>query len=344
MIPAPEVALKVVTRKGMNRRARHYLEREIFIHNNVQRHPNIVSLYEVFRDTSSVYLAMEFLRGSDLYSALKRERRGLSEKVALTVMSQILDALQYMHSLGYSHRDIKPENIMFVEKPALSDGRIPSVKLVDFGLACARDPKAPEKERHSSEKCGTLRYAAPEIVTEASYIPELCDIWSVGIVLYSIIAHRNPYTGKTEKEVLHHIQNTPLTFEGSQWKAVSEDTKNLIRKCLSRKPSDRPDAAKALEQARRILHALSSSPLTRGSAGSDREGDFSGFSSHVTPERASSNRRRDTGGNGDDGSTPRRNTSDDEQGQPANFFDGLVKAFFSGGSSPDRSRSDENSS
>ncbi|KAI0559339.1 Serine/threonine protein kinase Rhodoplastic [Gracilaria domingensis] len=353
-IPTTELALKAVSKKGLTRRAQHYLAREIAIHRNLQ-HENIAALYEVFEDSAGIYLAMELLRGNDLYTALKRERAGFPEPLALQVCAQVLNALRYMHSLGYAHRDVKPENIMFTEKPFYADGKLSSVKLIDFGLASARDPNASDKEKLSSEKCGTVRYAAPEIVTETSYVPELCDIWSVGVVLYSIIAHRNPYTGRTEREVLHQIANTPLSFNTPEWERVSNDTKHFIRSCLSLKPSDRPNAARALEEVTRIMNALADKQVGDSFASQHRHADMrssakrgqrelfredvSGFSSHVTPDAGASNSRRRDGSSTGDGSDPPSNNSGDGSAHPTNFLDGLL-AWFSGGSTPERNGSE----
>lgn len=345
-MPAKEVALKAVSKKSLNRRAQYYLNREIFIHTNVQHHPNIASMYQVFEDSSGIYLALELLRGSDLYSALKKERRGLSETVALLIILQVLDALKYMHSLGYAHRDVKPENLMFSEKPALGKGRIAPVKLIDFGLACARDPASPLKDRTSSEKCGTVRYAAPEIVTETSYLPECCDIWSVGIVLYSIIARRNPYLGKTEKEVLYQIDHSPLSFDGPDWTNVSHLTKTFIRSCLARNAADRPSAHDACEKVGAILQSLSAekeptsfhsdaatSPCLQGKDPQEnaRQTDVSGFSSHVTQDGLSSRKRDDVVQKPDVNSPS--NSHSDVVVPTGNFFDGLLRAWFSGGPS-----------
>lgn len=351
-IPAKEIALKAVSKKGLSRRAQHYLAREIAIHRTVQDHPHIVSLYDVFDDASGIYLCLELLRGSDLYSVLKRERTGFSERVALSIIAQVLDALSYMHSQGCAHRDIKPENLMFTERPNLHGGKLPPVKIIDFGLASIRKLNASEKDRTSSEKCGTIRYAAPEIVTEASYIPEQSDIWSVGIVLYSIIAHRNPYTGKTEKEVLHQIKHSPLSFDSVEWESVAEDTKKLIRWCLTRKAADRPSATCVLKEVNRILHVLSGDELDasdeagnsktsrhKGAKGPQRQLDLSGFSSNVTREGSPSIARREKQPAGESTLAPPRSSSDDGTIQRPNFFDGLVKAWFTGSNS-DRSRSD----
>ncbi|PXF47445.1 Calcium/calmodulin-dependent protein kinase type 1 [Gracilariopsis chorda] len=357
VLPVKELALKAVPKKGMTRRAHHYLAREIAIHRNLQQHPNIAGLFEVFEDSAGIYLAMELLRGTDLYTALKRERRGFPESLALQITSQVLEALRYMHSLGYAHRDIKPENIVFTEKPFYADGKLAPIKLIDFGLASARDPNASEKEKLSSEKCGTVRYAAPEIVTETAYVPELCDIWSVGIVLYSIIAHRNPYTGRTEKEVLHQISNVPLSFSTPEWDRVSEDTKQFIRSCLSIRAADRPNAARALQQVHRIVDVLSEQQTAVAFSAKDQlsdvrscrtkrahqeyfRGDVSGFSSHVTPDASVPTSRRRDGNSASDGSdSPSSSNGSDGNGQAPNFLDGLL-AWFSGGSTPERNGSE----
>ncbi|CAN8068706.1 unnamed protein product [Agarophyton chilense] len=352
-LPSKELALKVVSKKGLTRRAQHYLTREIAIHRSLQ-HPNIASLYEVFEDTAGIYLAMELLRGNDLYTALKRERQGFPEPLALQISAQLLDALSYMHSLGYAHRDVKPENIMFTEKPFYSEGKLASVKLIDFGLASARDPSASDKEKLSSEKCGTVRYAAPEIVTETAYVPELCDIWSVGIVLYSMIAHRNPYTGRTEREVLQQIANTSLSFNTPEWGRVSNDTKLFIRSCLSLQPSDRPNATRALEEVHRISALLAEKRVDDSFECKDRHADMrvsakrgqqdlyredvSGFSSHVTPDSGASNSRGRTGISSDGNDSPLPSNSADGNGHTTNFLDGLL-AWFSGGSTPERNGS-----
>eukprot|EP00178_Gracilaria_changii_P014345 TRINITY_DN40486_c0_g1_i1.p1 TRINITY_DN40486_c0_g1~~TRINITY_DN40486_c0_g1_i1.p1 ORF type:complete len:637 (+),score=99.60 TRINITY_DN40486_c0_g1_i1:172-2082(+) len=348
-IPTKELALKAVSKKGLTRRAQHYLAREIAIHRNLQ-HANIAALYEVFEDSAGIYLAMELLRGNDLYTALKRERRGFPEALALQICAQVLDALRYMHSLGYAHRDVKPENIMFTEKPFYSDGKLAPVKLIDFGLASARDPNASDKEKLSSEKCGTVRYAAPEVVTETAYVPELCDMWSVGIVLYSIIAHRNPYTGRTEREVLHQIANTSPSFNSPEWESVSQDTKQFIRCCLSIKPSDRPSASDALEEVNRIMGALAEKHVGDSFASKDQHSDtrysgkrgrheLSGFSSHVTPDSGAGGSRRRDGGSSGDGNDTSSSNSGDGSGHATNFLDGLL-AWFSGGSTPERNGSD----
>lgn len=301
-----EFALKIVQKKALSKRALHYLTREIMIHRAIQSHVNVVSLYDVFEDSASIYLVQELLGGGDLYSALKRERGGIPEATALDIVEQILQAIAFMHKHGFAHRDVKPENIMFAERPSLREGRVGIVKLIDFGLACARDPKAPMRERTSGEKCGTIRYAAPEVITDASYIPELADVWSVGVVLYSAIAHRNPYCGKTEKEVLARIEGGGPCFKGSEWDEVSVESKELIEGMLSRKPMDRPSALQALLRVRGIKEGM-----TR-----QGEGQGDGEGGDGSSERVECSGNSECGGDAGEGRQHSRN-----------IFDGLMALF-----------------
>jgi serine/threonine protein kinase len=135
------------------------------------------------------------------------------------------------------------------------------VKLIDFGLACARNPGSPPSDRLTREKCGTLRYAAPEVFGDTPYAPERADIWSAGVVLYSIIAHRHPYAANNGKDVVQMVANTELKFDGPAFAHVSSGTVDLIRALLSKDPAARPDAKAALADARSILAGL---PATSG--------------------------------------------------------------------------------
>lgn len=351
--PGADVALKVIAKKRLSRRAQHYLVREVAVHRAVSAHRHVASLHDVFEDAASVYLVQELLRGGDLYSALKRERVGLHEGVALRVAIQIVRALKYMHARGFAHRDVKPENIMFAERPCLRKGLVGTVKLVDFGLACARDPKLPVHERTSMEKCGTVRYAAPEILTDAAYVPERADMWSLGVVLYSMIAHRNPYTGRTEDEVVAQVDMGVPLFDGREWKGVSDATKHTIALCLKRQTDERPSAARCLAllfgalaelEGRSSLDGLdvevADMAAAKGGAGRDGAGarrsadgesgegleggnDVSVFSSQVTPERREGVGARENDGDG---------------WSAGNLIDGL-RALLSGGGNVERQRS-----
>lgn len=251
-----EVAIKCVRARGISRRVQMYLTRELFVQRTLRKHPYICNLYHHFSDRENVYLVMEMLRGGDLFSALKNTKQGFTERMSLTVIVQVLDALKHMHDLGIAHRDIKLENIMFTTVPDMENLDSVHIKVIDFGLSCVRNVNASQENRTSSEKCGTIRYSAPEIDSQTEYIPELTDIWSSGVVLYSILARRNPFKGTTEREVLNEIQSCELDFSSGQWPRISIETVLLIRKMLSIRPENRPSASTALEEAKKILQKL----------------------------------------------------------------------------------------
>lgn len=260
--PSREVALKAVPKRQLTRRAQRYLAREIAIHRAVSAHPHIVDLHDVFEDKVGIFLVLDMCNGGDLYSILKGRSRGVEEIAALIVIEQLLEALTHCHSMAIAHRDIKPENIMFASVPTLdmsgakdradAERRV-DVRLVDFGLACARDPEQTGKDRMSREKCGTIRYAAPEVFADEPYFPESADMWSVGVVLYTMLVRRNPYTGRTDKDFLNLVRTTELNMSMPEMRRVSEGTKALVRQLLSQDAEKRPTAATALETVRAII-------------------------------------------------------------------------------------------
>lgn len=257
-----DAAIKAVRARGLSRRAQMYLARELFVHRTLKGHPHICNFYHNFTDRENIYIVMELLRGGDLFTVLRSSERGFNERYSLTVIAQVLDALRFMHGLGIAHRDVKLENIMFAEKPDPEHLDKICVKLIDFGLACVRNVNASPKERMSSEKCGTIRYSAPEVVSEKEYVPEEVDIWSTGVVLYSIIARRNPYSGTTDRSVLQEIEGGRLLFNYPPWDAISRDTIQLIQKMLSRQGKDRPTASEAHDEVLGILAKLDSNELS----------------------------------------------------------------------------------
>jgi len=254
-----QVAIKAVRRTGITKRELLYLQREIAIHRYVSSHPRICSFYHHYSDRNYIYIIMEILNGGDMLTFLKKAEIGCPESMSLRIISQVLDALAHMHKNGIAHRDIKPENIIFEEKVDLRNPQDVQVKLIDFGLASFRKDSSTPKERMSAEKVGTIRYVAPEVMRGEAYTPEEVDMWSVGITLYTLLACRNPYVGLSESEVLKNVETKKLNlFEGSEWKEVSPETIQLIKKLLSVNSQERPTASESLETIEGILKQLKS--------------------------------------------------------------------------------------
>ena len=169
-------------------------------------HPNIVTVYEVGEDRSTHYIASELIAGETLRQRLVRGRMPVDEALDLTI--QVTGALAAAHEAGIVHRDIKPENIML--RP---DGY---VKVLDFGIAkLAEQPVpvaitdenlGPDLVLHTrlGSIVGTVRYMSPE-QARGEPVRKQSDIWSLGTVLYEMLAGRAPFTGDSATEVIQAI-------------------------------------------------------------------------------------------------------------------------------------------
>ena len=134
-------------------------------------------------------------------------------------MKQLLSAVAYCHAKKIVHRDLKPENLLLV-KPGVYD-----VKVIDFGLS--RNFTA-NKSMYS--KMGTPFYIAPEVLKKK--YNEKCDLWSCGVILYILLSGNAPFTGKTDQQIFDNIALGYVSFQGVEWKNVSNEAKIFIKKLL----------------------------------------------------------------------------------------------------------------
>jgi calcium-dependent protein kinase len=145
-------------------------------------HPNIIKLFEVYKDDSQVYLVQELCSGGELFDFIV-DKEFLTEDVAAKIFKQIMQAIMYCHKNRICHRDLKPENFMLKSK----DGDI-EVKLIDFGLSrsfMSFGNSGKEKLKRMTTKAGTLFFMAPEVLS-MNYNNK-CDIWSAGVILYIML-------------------------------------------------------------------------------------------------------------------------------------------------------------
>ncbi|XP_008997735.4 maternal embryonic leucine zipper kinase isoform X4 [Callithrix jacchus] len=145
------------------------------------RHQHICQLYHVLETANKIFMVLEYCPGGELFDYIISQDH-LSEEETRVVFRQIVSAVAYVHSQGYAHRDLKPENLLFDEYHKL--------KLIDFGL-CAK-PKG-NKDYHLQTCCGSLAYAAPELIQGKSYLGSEADVWSMGILLYVLMCGFLPF-------------------------------------------------------------------------------------------------------------------------------------------------------
>jgi len=200
------------------------LDTEVEIQSSCE-HPNIVTLRAVYDDSECRCFVMDHMSGGDLFDRIV-ESVVLSEREASATARSLLGAVSYLHSRGIVHRDLKPENILYSQP-----GKQGVLKLCDFGFA-----KRIEEGKPLTTPCGTLNYAAPEILAE-SY-DRAVDMWAVGCITYFMLFGTPPFYSEADDddEVLHQILRT--------------EKKGRIRF-----PSDAPVSKPALDFISTLLHS-----------------------------------------------------------------------------------------
>eukprot|EP00347_Sterkiella_histriomuscorum_P018781 403344202 len=195
-------------------------------------HPNIVRLYEIYQDAKNIYLITEYLEGGELFDLILKTKH-FNENIAAKIMKQLLSAVSYCHNKQIVHRDLKPENLLLCQKDSFE------IKVIDFGLS---RQFSPEKNMYS--KMGTPFYIAPEVLKKK--YNEKCDIWSCGVILYILLSGNPPFNGKNDQAIFDSIALGYVSFQGVEWKNISNQAKIFIKKMLQVNPDDRISAQQAL--------------------------------------------------------------------------------------------------
>jgi len=211
-------------------------KREIAIMKKMD-HPFIIKLYETFEDHKNIYLVLELCTGGELFDRII-DAGHFTEKQAALLMMQTLSAINYMHQINICHRDIKPENFLFATKDPIEKS---TLKIIDFGLSCVFVPGEVMRT-----KAGTPYYVAPQVL-EGKY-DHACDIWSCGVIMFVVLCGYPPFYGETDNQVLQEVRKAELHFDPSDWQAISDDAKNLIRNLLRKNVKEIP-AVKATDKS-----------------------------------------------------------------------------------------------
>jgi calcium-dependent protein kinase len=213
---------------------RAFLEQECDVFLSMD-HPHIARLVDIYDDEESgtITLVMECMEGGELLDRLL-ERKKFSEKDAAIAAYQMLRAINYLHSHGIVHRDIKLENFLYESDS--SD----HLKLIDFGFS----KQWSEAETMMKEKCGTLSYVAPEVLS-GSYTSK-CDMWSLGVTVFILLSGYMPFSGSDEKQG-KDIRKGTINWKAQKWGAVSEEANEFVRNLLSVDANKRMSAEEALE-------------------------------------------------------------------------------------------------
>ncbi|XP_023991261.1 MAP/microtubule affinity-regulating kinase 3 isoform X3 [Salvelinus sp. IW2-2015] len=215
-----EVAIKIIDKTQMNPTSLQKLFREVRIM-KILNHPNIVKLFEVIETEKTLYLVMEYASGGEVFDYLVAHGR-MKEKEARAKFRQIVSAVQYCHQKKIVHRDLKAENLLL-------DADM-NIKIADFGFS---------NEFTMGSKldtfCGSPPYAAPELFQGKKYDGPEVDVWSLGVILYTLVSGSLPFDGQNLKELRERVLRGKYRIPFY----MSTDCENLLKRFLVLNPSKR---------------------------------------------------------------------------------------------------------
>ncbi|XP_029611103.1 MAP/microtubule affinity-regulating kinase 3 isoform X4 [Salmo trutta] len=215
-----EVAIKIIDKTQLNPTSLQKLFREVRIM-KILNHPNIVKLFEVIETEKTLYLVMEYASGGEVFDYLVAHGR-MKEKEARAKFRQIVSAVQYCHQKNIVHRDLKAENLLL-------DADM-NIKIADFGFS---------NEFTMGSKldtfCGSPPYAAPELFQGKKYDGPEVDVWSLGVILYTLVSGSLPFDGQNLKELRERVLRGKYRIPFY----MSTDCENLLKRFLVLNPSKR---------------------------------------------------------------------------------------------------------
>src|ERR1700722_19159788 len=211
------------------------------------QHPYAVTLYDAsLNDPQGPCIVMEYIKGITLDTLLQRNGK-LSPGRAARLLGQLSEVLQAAHSEGIVHRDLKPSNLMVVDP----DTPYEKLKVMDFGLAkllgVAEGGLHKVSQTGAEFAVGTPGYISPEQV-RGEELDHRSDLYSVGVLLFEMLTGRLPFTGNETMDVLlaHATEAPPSFAEVSAGNSIPPAVEAVVRRCLAKKPDERPAGARDL--------------------------------------------------------------------------------------------------
>lgn len=223
------VAVKTCNAK--NEEECRIFEREIHVHSKM-KHPNIVQFYEAGTHENTQYFSMQYVRGRNLKTRIEKRGPLCSEK-ALSYISQLASALNFIDSQGYVHRDIKPDNIIINRNKA---------RLTDFGLVQAWDFDLNEAE---NDMFGTPAYMAPEYLKGQSVLDISYDVYSLGITFYFMVTGEYPFPIDSNP---HEVFKKHIRAKIPLVEKMPDLVNRLVQGMTEKLPSNRPSPSEIVSE------------------------------------------------------------------------------------------------
>ncbi|KAF8309568.1 kinase-like protein, partial [Clavulina sp. PMI_390] len=213
-------------------------EKEARVHLKASEHdhPGIIKLYQVVKSAEFTYFVLDYCPSGDLFTAIMTKRYYNNIPIIKSIISQVADALAYLHALNIFHRDLKPENVLITSPK----GAPPIVALADFGLSC--------EQKESSEEVGTTFYMSPESLGRYAahykkHDTAKADVWALGVLILALVLDRMlPWT----KALDDCEAFRDFTFDTERWLMrkwhVSDSLNDLLTRIFELNPHRRIDA------------------------------------------------------------------------------------------------------
>ncbi|KAK3526302.1 hypothetical protein QTP70_022690 [Hemibagrus guttatus] len=226
-------AVKCIPKKAL-RGKESSIENEIAVLRKI-KHENIVALEDIYESPNHLYLIMQLVSGGELFDRIV-EKGFYTEKDASALIKQVLDAVNYLHSLGIVHRDLKPENLLYFNPHDES-----KIMISDFGLSkmegAANDIM--------STACGTPGYVAPEVLAQKPY-SKAVDCWSIGVISYILLCGYPPFYDENDSKLFEQILKAEYEFDSPYWDDISDSAKDFISNLMQKDPEKRFTCDEAL--------------------------------------------------------------------------------------------------
>jgi len=239
-------AVKALNKLGLEPRQRKFQQREIQLHYQASFHPNVVSLVKIMDSPDCTFVVLEYCPEGDLFTNITERNKYVgNDLLAKQIFLQILDAVEYCHSVGVYHRDLKPENILVTDHGL-------TVKLADFGLATADSIT-------SDYGCGSTFYMSPGMFMKgpfstsltrvlecqqasprpfSSYAAAPNDVWSLGVVLVNLTCGRNPWKRACSEDSTFRAYTQDRRFLRSIL-PISSELNGILNRVFEMDPSQR---------------------------------------------------------------------------------------------------------
>jgi len=219
-------------------------------------HPNIVQVFDIDETESGApFIVQEFLRGETLAQRLRRTGERMQGKHVLDILIPVVEAIGEAHKAGIVHRDIKPSNVFLTRHDHGVMGTV-----LDFGISRVGNTADDVRLTRTTAVLGSPAYMAPEQIQSARNATARSDVWSIGVMMYELLAGELPFKGKTSSEVMVNVcSRDPVSLSESA-PGIASGLASVVMRCLSRRPDERYLDGESLAMALREVREHEFSP------------------------------------------------------------------------------------